>query len=178
MNLYFCGCCDFRKAVFVFNLIALAVALVTAFVLPVMLNQQEFVDQVEENYQEQFDDATGQNLDPRAVGRLVEVKMIANILVSALGVFGAWKFHKWALITTATAYGVFTVLDLLAGIPGLVIAWYWALAMYPHIMMIKLMDAGIMTEENYPNISSCCGSNSQAASPNNVATKVPNGSYV
>ena len=177
MNLYFCGCCDFRKAVFVFNLIALVLALMMAFVLPGLLKQQEFIDEVQEDYQ-QFDDAFSKNMDPRMVGGLLEAKLIANILVSALGIFGAWKFHKWALITTATAYGVFTVLDLLAGIPGLVIAWYWALAMYPHIMMIRLMDAGIMTEANYPNVSSCCGSNSQAASPNNVATKVPNGSYV
>lgn len=74
---------------------------------------------------------------------------VIGLAVGAIGIYGAFEFEQWGIITAM----VFCILKALL-IQSCISMFMAAMYLYPHVCMIRLMRAGIMTEDNYP--TSCC----------------------
>jgi len=153
-------CCDFRKAVIVMNIISIILRLMLMLAIPIYVSFiTNNADEIEAAME---DDAAAKELDEEikigflsimeVVGEFVE---LAAIFFGAVGLYGAFKFKQWGIITALCFYSVAFVLAVF--IVDLNSCVFYALCMYSHIQMLRLMKAGIMTEENYHTVSSCCG---------------------
>jgi len=157
-------CCDFRRAVIVVNGITLVLQILTmvgvAF-LPKYLENN--LDDIEANI---ADDAARDQVDTFAKGGdltslviIVEVVEIIGLFFSVIGIYGALKFKRWAITTALCFYSIRMLLQLISirSFGGVFVLFVFGLWVYPHVYMLSLMRAGIMTESNYPNIAKCCG---------------------
>ena len=159
-HMYFCGCCcDFRRAVLVVNgisivlriLLMVGVAILPSFVAKNLDDVESAID----------DDETREQIDTYAKsGNLAVVAAIVEVV--AIGIYGALKFQQWG-IRTALSFYAFSMLLVMMSIradniiPSFVNLSFAAVFVYPHVCMLILMRAGIMTNSNLHNIAKCCG---------------------
>jgi len=74
---------------------------------------------------------------------------VIGLAVGAIGIYGALEFEQWGIITAMVFYTLKALL-----IQSCISMFMAAMYLYPHVCMIHLMRAGIMTEDNYP--TNCC----------------------
>ena len=160
-HLFFGHCCDCRRAVLVVNGITITLNILSMIIVAIgfgFINKN--VDDIEADMS---DDAAKKELDEFVKGgnlaiveTLLEFFVAISIGLHACGVYGALKFKQWGVMTAAVAYGLALFLNLLAfNILDIILAGVF---LYPHIYLIKEMKEGIMTDYNYHNVASCCGS--------------------
>ncbi len=137
MNCFGC-CCDFRKAVITVNGIMLGFQIVSIYIIAIAaMEYEDFL---------------------LFAGVFVGV---VGVIFSSLGIFGALKFSRCAIIATSVYYSIAVLGYLFILISGaaaeiIVNIIICALLLYPHVCFLILMDKGIMTEENYHRIKMCC----------------------
>ncbi len=160
-HLYFLNCCcDFRRAVLVFNGITIILRLFLMIALAVIASY--VVNHVDEVEAAMDDDEAKQALETAVDSGMVplleavlDVLWGVGIVFAGIAVYGALQFKRWAIVTALWFYGVCLVITILAlDVPDTL---FYGLAVYAHWHMNKLMKAEIMTDENYHNIASCCG---------------------
>ncbi len=158
-HIYFCGCCcDFRRAILSLSLGSIIFRLLI-MILVFVLNL--IVDKKQEEFRATYGD-DGFSFEYEQTDELrhfleiiLEVCLSVIIIFDAIGIYGALKFKRWAIITSMSFYifalvvCVFT-LDLLDGI-------LYCLFVYAYVGMLILMNKGIMTDINYHKIAGCCG---------------------
>lgn len=160
-HMYFFGvCCDFRRAVLTLNAISIALRLLVMVLIAVLAKfVTENLEDIEEDI---YDDDFRNSLDVTIKsGYMVIIEMFAEVIefcaivFGAIGLYGALKFKFWAIITAVSFYtfalicSVFIVdfLDMI----------FYIICLYAHFSMLRLMRAGIMTDENYHKVARCCG---------------------
>jgi hypothetical protein len=80
--------------------------------------------------------------------------MLISIFLHAFGVHGALKYKTWAIKIAAVAYGIpFTWAVLNFDFMSFILAGVF---LYPHIVLIKEIESGVMTPYNYENVQFCC----------------------
>ena len=130
----FC-CCDYRRAVMVID------ALVLVFVVLIFY--------------------LSSNGSPE-ISRLDAG--IAGIAFLTAGIYGAKTYRPWGVVLAAIPHSISTLYFSYCTlvVPG---AWKFpsatfaipsAYCLYAHHKLLQLMKQGIITPENYPNVSSCC----------------------
>ena len=144
------GCCDVRRAVIVVNLVSIGLllfGLVGMIVVKKNVSAMEFTDDATKTAMEEF---AALPLAPLIAG------FVVPIVMDAVGLAGAIIYNKWMVGVAGVFYCVLIVFDLLQlNVPGVI---YNAFFAYPHFFLIKEINMGIMTKENYPNekFSCCC----------------------
>jgi hypothetical protein len=77
------------------------------------------------------------------------------VILSGFGITGAVKFNYWMIVLVGFYYGIMALLNMIILDISAVAKGF--LFCYPHVMLAKEIDEGIMSEENYPNAKhSCC----------------------
>ena len=155
-------CCDFRKAVIAANATMLVIQIIMMIVIAVgakMMSGQAIQDALDDDQAkeaaQQFENSGG------AMVGFMEVIIFIGVIFTALGIFGAIKFNKCALITTSVFYSLSVVGNIISfnnSAPGLSLVniLFPCLFLYPHVMYLILMSKGVMTPQNYPSIEKCC----------------------
>lgn len=144
------GCCDVRRAVIVVNLVNIGILGMTALSLLAQKNVANNAETVDDDeVQEVMDLYASMKLGP------IVAVMAVQIVISAVGVAGAFLFNYLMVGVTAIAYCLGIVSSLVALSPGSLL--YNGFFLYPHIFLIKEIRSGVMTKENYPaEKQSCC----------------------
>lgn len=126
-------CCDTRTAVITVNIISLGFA---------VLGLASFAPNMDRPGFERF-------------GLMISA-LVIGVICSSLGLFGALKFRKTFVLVAAIWFGIEAIMGLVLFMDwiGAVIGVFF---MYPHIMMFRDMQKGIMTRERYPVEKECCG---------------------
>lgn len=160
-HMYFFGvCCDFRRAVLVLNVISIVLRLLLMVGFAVL---GKFVTDNLEDIEEDIQDDEVRNSVDVAVKSgymivleiFVEVIEFCAIVFGAIGLYGALKFKSWAIITAVSFYAFALICTIF--IVDVVDAIFYIICLYAHFSMLRLMRAGIMTDENYHNVARCCG---------------------
>ena len=86
---------------------------------------------------------------------MVDLFLVVSIAMHGCGIYGALKFQPWAIIVAAVAYGI-TLFFALLGV-NLIQIIVCGVFLYPHIILLKEIQAGIMSEVNYEHVANCCG---------------------
>eukprot|EP00531_Pseudo-nitzschia_arenysensis_P013199 CAMPEP_0116119052 /NCGR_PEP_ID=MMETSP0329-20121206/2434_1 /TAXON_ID=697910 /ORGANISM="Pseudo-nitzschia arenysensis, Strain B593" /LENGTH=188 /DNA_ID=CAMNT_0003612725 /DNA_START=80 /DNA_END=646 /DNA_ORIENTATION=- len=157
-------CCDFRKAVIAVNGVMLGFQLLMMIIIGVGAGAMGGA--MNDALADVDDDVTKQAMSDFSAGGgalvgFFEVIIFIGVIFTGLGIFGALKFNKCALITTSVYYSLSVLGSLfsfnsdIAGqsIVNIILA---SLFLYPHVCFLILMDKGVMTPENYPRIAKCC----------------------
>jgi hypothetical protein len=135
-----CGCCcDVRRAVVAVNVIMVVFESLALIIFADARN----VD-VEEDAQEDF---------PWTALMIISG---VSLLASCVGVYGALTYNNYALAFTAVVYVASIVINIMGmNYVGIIPP---ILFLYPHLVLIQEIHAGVMSEENYKNQEehSCC----------------------
>jgi len=161
-NHLFCGfCCDSRRAVLSVSAILIAIKLFSMIAVAVAA---KFVEENADTIEQQLadDDATIKSIDGFLKGgglevleAVLEIFGFVSIGLHLCGVYGAIKFKRWGVIVGAVPLGLGCVIGLFSlDFFTLIID---GLFLYPHIVFLKEMNEGIMTDYNYHRVASCCG---------------------
>lgn len=159
-------CCDFRRAVIIVNGISLGINLLGMILVAVGFKaiaggaMNDAMDEIDDDQVKQAMEQM--NGGGGALIGFVEVIIFIGVIFAALGIFGALKYNKCALITASVYYSLSVVGSLFSinsdnlglGLVNIIFPCLW---LYPHVCFLILMDKGVMTPENYPKIEkSCC----------------------
>lgn len=154
-------CCDFRRAVVAVNGLVVGFRILGLLFLVALgsdlfaaaLQQAEASTQDDEVREQMEAFGTEENI---AIMETVAVLYeVVTIGLFACGIYGALKFKRWGIIAAGCTYSVELAFALFSlNIPGAIALSF---VVYPHWQMNKLMNAGIMTPDNYNNIDNCCG---------------------
>jgi hypothetical protein len=160
-NHLYCGCCcDVRRATLAVN----AITIIMNVILMILLffgtnfmakNAAEIAEDMDDDQAKQDFEKLAQNGSLQLFEAFADIFLFVSIFLHACGIYGALKFQSWGVTVAAVSYGVSLLLNLLLFNPIHIIIS--ALFFYPHVILIKEMKEGIMTDYNYPNIASCCG---------------------
>jgi len=82
---------------------------------------------------------------------------VLGIIANSLGIYGALKFKQIFVLIAGVWFALEALLSLILFLDFVGFA-LGLLFLYPHIMLFKEIQDGIMTKENYVNEKSCCGS--------------------
>ena len=161
-NHIFCGCCcDTRRATLIINGISVVMKFITMILLFVG------VKFIEKNY-EQIEADMSNDEDRKQFDLMVhngtfelfegftDLFLFFSMLMHICGIYGALKFKPWAIIVAAVAYGLGLLLALLSMSIFQIV--FMGLFLYPHIILLKEIQSGIMSEMNYEHVVHCCGS--------------------
>lgn len=160
-HMYFCGsCCDFRRAVLVLNGISIALRVLLMVIFAILgyyvsKNSDEIQDELDDDEAKDQFDMMLQSGYLTIFEAVLEVLEMVAIFFGAAGFYGALKFKRWGIVTALGFYGFCFFLTVI--MVDVVDALFYGLCLYAHICFLKLMKAGIMVDENYHNIASCCG---------------------
>eukprot|EP00533_Pseudo-nitzschia_delicatissima_P007612 CAMPEP_0116111728 /NCGR_PEP_ID=MMETSP0327-20121206/18601_1 /TAXON_ID=44447 /ORGANISM="Pseudo-nitzschia delicatissima, Strain B596" /LENGTH=191 /DNA_ID=CAMNT_0003604981 /DNA_START=248 /DNA_END=823 /DNA_ORIENTATION=- len=157
-------CCDFRKAVIAVNGTMLGFQILMMILIAVggSVLGSSMSDAVAELDDDQAKQAMSDfSSGGGAIVGFLEVLVFIGVIFTLLGIFGALKFNKCAVITTSVFYSLSVLGNLLSfnssaagqSIFNIILP---ALFLYPHVCFLILMDKGIMTAENYHRIEKCC----------------------
>jgi len=146
------GCCDMRRAIIIVNLIDVAICVFYAVYFAFLAKAVE-----DDSMENKFDAATQAKVE----GIMLKAEHVFIILaliktpLNGLGMYGALKFTAWPVMVALVAYCVEVVMTLFArNIGGLFLAGFFA---YPHVVFLRQLKSGIMSEANYPTEKhSCC----------------------
>jgi hypothetical protein len=133
------GVCDVRRAVIVVNLIN--ATLITIAMISISFTKYMY----NENYHGYY-----------GINGIERTLSVLRIMTSVVGILGALYYKIYLVGFAGTMYAVDSILALLGFnlFPHLIISLLFA---YPHYFLMKEMNNGIMTEENYHNEEhSCC----------------------
>jgi hypothetical protein len=156
----FCGiCCDLRRAVLIMN----SITVVFQFMMMIGMfagfsflnnNSDTIVDAMDDDIaKKQFED-WAEHGNFKLVEALVGIFFILSIALHGCGIYGAYKFELWGVVTAAVSYSISCLLGLIS--LNFVHVTIAGVFLYPHIIMIKEMQEGIMTEDNYSSVATCC----------------------
>eukprot|EP00562_Extubocellulus_spinifer_P002258 CAMPEP_0178477718 /NCGR_PEP_ID=MMETSP0696-20121128/4276_1 /TAXON_ID=265572 /ORGANISM="Extubocellulus spinifer, Strain CCMP396" /LENGTH=192 /DNA_ID=CAMNT_0020105039 /DNA_START=250 /DNA_END=828 /DNA_ORIENTATION=- len=145
------GCCDMRRAVIIVDAVGIFICVFYAIYFAILATV------VEETDSSTMDDATKQQVE----GMMVQMEhvflglMAIKIPLNGLGIYGAMKFKHWPVAVALAAYVVEVIIDAVTfNIGGLLLAGFFA---YPHVVFLREMKSGVMSELNYPTEKySCC----------------------
>jgi len=150
-NHLFCGCCcDTRRATIVVNLVSLFVDLYAMMVAFMLIRGYT-------NSNANNTDETIQHKNQMAAWlttAVVDFFVLLAVAMHATGIYGALKYSPTAIKVAAAAHGITIIVsvftfDAIGTIAG-------GVFLYPHIILIKEIDTGVMTDYNYENIRACC----------------------
>jgi hypothetical protein len=81
---------------------------------------------------------------------------VIGVICNSLGLYGSLKFKKHFVLVAAVWFGIEGILSLVLFMDfvGATIAISF---LYPHIMLFRDMQRGIMTPETFPQEKDCCG---------------------
>jgi hypothetical protein len=146
-----CGsCCDVRRAVIAVNVLNVLVLLLGIIVMIAFQMAASTMDYDDDNTQTTMDAFA--NL---ALGLLIAICLVPTVF-SAVGIAGALLYNKWMAGSAGAFYCLSMIYNVFQlNIFGLVLMGLFA---YPHYFLVKEINQGIMTEQNYPNerFSCCC----------------------
>ena len=139
----FCGfACDMRRSVIIVNAINIALLLISTSLLYFLPQEVEEEDDVVSAETEQ------ELLRNNTLG-----VVLPALALSALGIQGAWKFEYLSVFLAGLFHGTNIVFDLI------IMNWGGAILgiiyCYPHVMLCREIQNGIMTPENYHNEDHC-----------------------
>lgn len=145
------GCCDMRRAVIIVDAVGIFICVFYAIYFAIL------AEAVEETDSPTMDDATKKQVEGMMVQmeHVFLVLMAIKIPLNGLGIYGAMKFKFWPVAVALAAYVVECIIDAVAfNIGGLLLAGFFA---YPHVVFLREMKSGVMSELNYPTEKySCC----------------------
>lgn len=153
-HLYFGCCCDVRRAVLILNILTIVMSFVSMIVFFVFVRMTQ--DHASEITEEMSEDMSEEDFKTylNVFEGFMDAFMLISIFLHAFGVHGALKYKTWAIKVAAVAYGIpftWAVLnfDFVTFILG-------GVFLYPHIVLIKEIETGVMTSYNYENVQACC----------------------
>mmetsp|Transcript_35478 Transcript_35478/g.55240 ORF Transcript_35478/g.55240 Transcript_35478/m.55240 type:complete len:216 (-) Transcript_35478:206-853(-) len=159
-NHLFCNCCcDVRRATLVVNGITIVWNLLVMLLM--FIGFEFLVKNADQIAADMDDDEAANDLKAMAsngsLGWLeaaIDIFFMFSIVLHGFGVYGALKYEVWAIVVAAVAYGIglaFAVLGL-----DFMNIFMKGMFLYPHLVLIKEIREGIMTDYNYANVKSCC----------------------
>jgi len=160
-HLYCNYCCDTRRAVLAVNVVSIVLGVISLLIGNVLLNfirdhPDEFEEgaKMSEGEKQQFEE--GLRMGAIEVDKAVlDSLSLVFITMHGIGIYGALKFKKWAVVTAGSAYVIGFILNLLTGsFVNLIVTC--ALG-YPHYFFVKEINQGVMSDYNYHNVAHCCG---------------------
>lgn len=154
------GCCDMRRAVIIVNSVSVVILL---FGFLEIIGGREWAKISIGSNSTDFDDPTQAAMEQLAdinIGWVI-VSVLAKVIVSFVGIFGALYFNIYMVGVAGLMYGaqalyffitIFAVSPVVIG--NVILAACFA---YPHYFFIQESRNGSMTKANYPNEKqSCC----------------------
>jgi hypothetical protein len=159
-NHLFCNCCcDVRRATLVVNGLTIVwnfVVMLLMFVgfKFVLKNADEIAADMDDDEVAKEFEAMAQNGSLGFLEAVIDIFFMFSTVLHAFGVYGALKYEVWAIIVAAVAYGIgfsFALLSL-----DFTNMFVKGLFLYPHLVLIKEIREGIMTDYNYANVKNCC----------------------
>jgi hypothetical protein len=156
----FCGfCCDLRRAVLILNSITatfhflMMIGMFAGFSF-LNHNSDSIVDAMDDDVAKEQFESWAEHGNFKAIEALVGILFIGSIAMHGCGIYGAYKFEMWGVVTAAISYAISCLLGLISlNFLHVIVAGVF---LYPHVVMIKEMQEDIMTEDNYSSVSSCC----------------------
>ena len=146
-----CGsCCDVRRAVIVVNIVNIVNMLWVIFAMIVFQKTASTMTYDDDTQQAAIDVVANMPL-----GLMIAIWLVSAVF-SAVGIAGALLYNKWLVGVSGVFFCLSMIPDIMAlNIPGIVYKGFFA---YPHYFLVKEINQGIMTKENYPNekMSCCC----------------------
>jgi hypothetical protein len=160
-NHLFCGCCcDVRRATLVVNAITITMNVLFMILLFfgvnfVAKNADQFTEDMDDDQAKQDFEKLAENGSLQLIEVFVDIFLFVSIFLHACGIYGALKFKTWGVTVAAVSYAIAFLINLISLSP--INIFISGLFFYPHVILLKEMKEGIMTDYNYPNIASCCG---------------------
>jgi hypothetical protein len=160
-NHLYCGCCcDVRRATLVVNAISISMNVIAMIFLffgvhYMAKNADKIAEDMDDDQAKQDFAKIAKNGTLPLIEAFADIFLIVSIFLHACGIYGALKYQTWGVAVAAVAYGLTLLIHLVSlNIIHVIIA---GLFFYPHVILIKEMKEGIMTDYNYHNVASCCG---------------------
>uniref|UniRef100_A0A7S0AWN8 Uncharacterized protein n=1 Tax=Minutocellus polymorphus TaxID=265543 RepID=A0A7S0AWN8_9STRA len=147
------GCCDMRRAVVIVNVVDTAICVFYAIYFAILAVAVE--EMPDESY-------GGEDSKSDIEGMMVKMEHVFIILsaikipLNGLGIYGAVKFKYRPVAAALAAYSLQFALNVYSiNIGGLLLTGFFA---YPHVVFLKELKSGVMSEMNYPTerFSCCC----------------------
>ena len=155
-----CGvCCDTRRGVIIVNSITIVlhfIMLISVFIGFGFLSQNSdtILDEMDDDVAKNTFEDWAANGNMKTMEIIVSILLIASMTMHGCGIYGAFQFELWGVITATVSYGISLLLGLISlNFIHVLVAGFF---LYPHIIMIKEMQDGIMTESNYDEGVCCC----------------------
>eukprot|EP00980_Cylindrotheca_fusiformis_P016545 scaffold4961_cov80-Cylindrotheca_fusiformis.AAC.1 len=149
-HLYFGCCCDVRRAVLILNIITICCNLFTmiylAFDAHIVQDDPSFVYETDVSH-------------PAEPICIYEIVLLISCVMHAFGVSGALKYNTTHVKIAAVSYAIPLTW---AAVGWAVLNFDFvpfvarAIFLYPHIVLIKEIERGVMTSYNNENIQACC----------------------
>ncbi len=160
-HLYFLNCCcDFRKAVIMLNVLTIVMRILFIIIFFALANYA--TNNLYEVEAAIDDDALRGTVETVVEsGMMPIVEAIVGVLGSigiafgGVAVYGAVWFRRRAIVVALWWY-VFCLVMVCVAL-DILDAIFYALLVYAHWNMAKLMRDGVMTAANYSTIAACCG---------------------
>uniref|UniRef100_A0A7S0AVY1 Uncharacterized protein n=1 Tax=Minutocellus polymorphus TaxID=265543 RepID=A0A7S0AVY1_9STRA len=143
------GCCDMRRAVVIVNVVDTAICVFYAIYFAILA-----VD-VEKIYGGEDGKSDIEGLMVNLEHWFIFLSAI-KIPLNGLGIYGAVKFKYRPVAAALAAYSLQFALNVYSiNIGGLLLTGFFA---YPHVVFLKELKSGVMSEMNYPTerFSCCC----------------------
>lgn len=158
-HLFLRCCCDCRRATLVVNCFTIVWNLIIMILMFVgvefleknasAIAQDMDDDQVAKEFEEMAKNGTLDFMEG-----IMDVIFMFSIVLHGFGVYGAIHYQNWAIIVSAVGYGIALFFALIGlDFANIIIK---GLFLYPHLVLIKEINEGIMTDYNYANVKSCC----------------------
>ena len=156
-HLQCCGCCcDFRRAVIAVNSVAIGIgslALVSALIAIGILGADA----------EDMEDMGDMDVD---IGDEIALMEIITLIIGSIpialyacGIYGGIYYKRWGIITAAVAHtlnmlvSVYEFVALKIPNVGFIYSGFF---LYPHYFMLKQMNSGLLSPQNYHKVANCC----------------------
>lgn len=159
-NHLFCGrCCDVRRATLAVNILTIVMNLLFMIAMFfgfefVMKNADAIAEDMDDDEAKEAFENFAKSGSLQLLEAFVDIFFVVSIALHAIGVYGALKYQVWAVMVAAISYGIaFTIALLGFNIMNMFLT---GLFLYPHIVLIKEIKEGIMTDYNYERVRSCC----------------------
>ena len=138
------GCCDFRRAVVIVNIIAIVICLVFDLLLVLVIPEMKNNPDYPRAQYEMLHNAEGPML----------IASIFSMTMYGLAILGALQFDRCKVCPAGVVYCLNCVAGLLQfNILGAILAGFFA---WPHFALMNEIRLGVMNPETYPREAQCC----------------------
>lgn len=142
-----CGCCcDLVKACVLSNafFVCMLTFLITVSLLEIPYFYLAFSPNSSKEY---YDDDIYEDVFFDGAGKVTLMRSCAGLLFGLIGMIGAVRFEKWAVLCTAVGYILYALSSILQkSVPHSVIA---AFMTYPNVALFMALRSGTMTKDSY-----------------------------